>query len=310
MDLSFEQQFKQASFTCKSLPFVVLEIVIEEVVMGSKFFSGVLIVLGTIFLILSLVGMIAAWVYNEPLTREATSKLTDINTELSQAQVGLQSSQGELERALRIVDAAEKALEKLAGQSTGATGLLDNIQGTLDDRLLPELKTARERLVAASNALESLHNTLEGIGALLSIDLNVPDKILTDLIDSANSLDSEIADIEIMAQQVSTFLSDSSFLLGGDLSETRKSLEAFLATTQEYEKKVTEWRKQVTDLIEKTPKWIDQASVILTIFLLWFGLSQFGLILHGLNIRRGSDPFDVLRKKPAGVLERVQESES
>ena len=278
--------------------------------MANKFFSGALIVLGSIFLLLSLVGMIAAWAYNEPLTREATKRLTEINTELSQAQMGLQSSQQELERALRIVDASEKALEKLTDQSTGAKNLLESIQGTLDDRLLPELKTTRERLLAANKALESLRNTLAGLGSLLSIDLNVPDKILTDLIASANSLDSEIASIELVAQQASTFLSDSSFLLGGDLSETRKSLEAFLATTQEYDKKVTEWRKQVADLIEKTPKWIDQASIILTIFLFWFGLSQFGLILHGLSIRRGHNPFDVLRRRPASLVERVREEET
>lgn len=278
--------------------------------MANKFFSGTLIVLGTLFLILSLVGMVAAWVYNEPLTREATSRLTDINTELSQAQVGLQSSQQELERALRIVDATEKALEKLAGQSTGAKGLLENIQGTLDDQLIPELKITRERLVAASNTLKTLRNTLEGLGSFLPVDLSGPDQILTDLIDSANSLDTEIADIERVAQQASIFLSDSSFILGGDLSETRKSLEAFLATTQEYEEKVTDWRKQVADLIEKTPKWIDQASIILTIFLLWFGLSQFGLILHGLSIRRGHNPFDVLRRKPVSLVERVREEDT
>ena len=173
--------------------------------MANKFFSGALIVLGTIFLILSLVGIIAAWVYNEPLTLEATSRLTDINTELSQAQVGLQSSQQELERALRIVDATEKALEQLADQSTGAKSLLENIQGTLDDRLLPELKTARERLVAASNTLETLRNTIEGLGSFLPVDLTGPDQILVDLIDSANSLDSEIGEIEKVAQQASIF---------------------------------------------------------------------------------------------------------
>ena len=277
--------------------------------MASKFFSGALIVLGTIFLILSVVGMIAAWVYNEPLTLEATSRLTDINTELSRAQVGLQSSQQELERALRIVDATEKALEQLADQSTGATSLLENIQGTLDDRLLPELKTTRERLVAASNTLENLRNTIEGLGSFLPVDLTGPDQILADLIDSANSLDSEIGEIERVAQQASLFLSDSSFILGGDLSETRKSLEEFLATVQAYEERVTDWRKQVADLIEKTPKWIDQASIILTIFLVWFGISQFGLILHGLNIRRGNNPFDVLRRKPVSLVERVREEE-
>ncbi|HKY55301.1 MAG TPA: hypothetical protein VJM08_13380 [Anaerolineales bacterium] len=277
--------------------------------MANKFFSGVLIVLGTIFLMLSIIGMAAIWVYNEPLTLEATSRLTDINTELSQAQVGLQSSQQELERALRIVDATEKALEQLADESTDAKNVLENIQGTLDDRLIPELKTARERLVAASNTLEDLRNTIQGFGSFIPLDLTGPDQILADLIDSATSLDSEIGEIERVAQQASVFLSDSSFILGGDLTETRKSLEEFLATTQEYEKKVTDWRKQVADLIEKTPAWIDQASVILTVFLLWFSLSQIGLIMHGLNIRRGDDPFAVLRRRPASLVERVREEE-
>ena len=260
--------------------FIVLEFAIKEAVMARKIFSGILIVLGAVFLVLSALGIVAAWYYNEPLTYEAVSRLTEVNTELSQAQVGLQSSQMELERALRIVDATEKALEKLSDQSTGATGLLDNIQSTLDDRLLPELKTTRQRLVAARDTLETLRNTLEGFGALLSIDLNMPDKVLTDLIDSANSLDTEIASIEGIVQQASTFVNDSSFILGGDMTQTRKSLEEFLSVTQEYEKKVTDWRNQVADLIEKTPSWIDHASVILTVFLLWFGISQFGLVLQ------------------------------
>ena len=275
--------------------------------MVRKFFSGILIVLRAIFFVLSLVSIGATWYYNEPLTREAVSRLTDINTELSQAQVGLQSSQMELERALRIVDATEEALEKLSDQSSGATSLLDNIQSTLDDRLLPELKTTRQRLVAARDALENLRNTLEGFSSLFSIDLNMPDKVLTDLIDSANSLDTEIADVEGIAQQASTFVNDSSFLLGGDLSETRKSLEDFLVVTQEYEKRVTDWRKQVADLIEKTPGWIDQASIILTIFLLWFGISQFGLVLHGLSMQRGANPLTVLRRREISVIEAGEE---
>jgi uncharacterized phage infection (PIP) family protein YhgE len=277
--------------------------------MASKFFSGVLIFLGTIFLILSVVGIAAAWIYNEPLTRKATGRLSEVDAQLSQAETSLQSSQIELERALRIVNAAEDALEKLAGQSTSAESIFDNIQNTLDDRLLPELKTTRERILAARAALENLRNTLEGLGSFLSLDLDLPNNILADLIASANSLDAEIANVEGIAHQASTFVSDTSFLLGGDLSQTKKSLEEFLAVTKEYEGRITDWRKQVADLIERTPNWIDQASIILTVFLLWFGISQFGLILHGLSIRRGNDPFDVLRRRPPSIVERVREEE-
>jgi len=110
-----------------------------------------------------------------------------------------------------------------------------------------------------------------------------------------------------LATQASTFVSDTSFLLGGDFTETRTSLQNFISAIQDYQKKVAGWREQDKDLLEKTPGWINQASIILTIFLLWFGLSQFGLLLHGLRIQRGEDPLDMLRKERVIVVEEVDE---
>ncbi|MBV6393716.1 MAG: hypothetical protein KPEEDBHJ_02959 [Anaerolineales bacterium] len=55
---------------------------------------------------------------------------------------------------------------------------------------------------------------------------------------------------------------------------------------------------------KKTPKdsvpgWIDDASLSLLAFLVWFAFSQLGLILHGLTIWRGGNPLEVLAgKKP------------
>ena len=264
--------------------------------MARKILAWTLIVLSSIFLLLSVAGIAAAWFYNEPLTRDVTSQLKGIDDQLSLAQSTLASSRAELERALRIVDATEKVLEKLAEQSTSAENILDGIQSQLDDKLLPELKATRERINTARTALESLQSVIEGISNFLpGVDLGAPGKIVTDLIDSANSMDSEIANAEEIARQASTFVGDTSYLLGGDLTETRASLQNFLAVIKEYEQKMTDWRVQVADLIKKLPGWIDRASVSLTVFLLWFGLSQFGLFLHGRMILRGEDPLDVLR---------------
>lgn len=260
-----------------------------------KILAWLLIVLASIFLLVSVAGIAAAWVYNEPLTLETTNRLLAIDNELAQAQMTLESSRVELERALRIVDAAQTALEKLAEQSTSAESLLDGIQTSLDDKLLPELKRTRERIDTARNALEDLQNLLQRLSTLPFIDISVPDQVLTNLIASADTLDAEIANAEDVAKRASTFVNDTSYLLGGDLTETRDSLENFLEAIKEYQQKTTDWRAQVADLIELLPAWIDRASVVITIFLLWFGISQFGLLLHGLSLRRGGDPLDVLR---------------
>jgi hypothetical protein len=96
---------------------------------------------------------------------------------------------------------------------------------------------------------------------------------------------------------------DTSFLLGGDLTGTRNSLQNFLTSIHEYQKKVADWRKQADDLKTNAPQWIDQASVALTIFLFWFGISQFGLLLHGLNMQRGADPLLAFKRTRIVVRE-------
>jgi len=270
--------------------------------MARKIVSWALIILGGIFLLLSVAGIIAIWIYNTPLTSAATTQLTDIDSQLAQAQTTLASSEKELQRALRIVDATQSALEKLTQQSNSADNLLDTIQSTLDDRLLPELKTTRTRIDSARTTLQSLQSVLAGIRSFVpGVDLAIPDKLLSDLIASANSIGAEITNVEALGKQASLFVSDTSYLLGGDLTSTRDSLQSFLSSIQEYETKVTNWREQVAMLTEGTPRWIDQASIALTIFLIWFGLSQFGLILHGQALRRGVDPLWGIRRTKVNV---------
>ena len=260
-----------------------------------RIFAGILILFCAILLVVSIVGIGAIWYYNEPLTREVTAQLKQIDLELGLAEATLKSSEEELERALRIVDATQTALEKLTEQSESAESLFERIQSTLDDRLLPELKTTRSRIVEARTTLENLQAILTSVSSFIpGVDLNVPSTTLTNLIDSARSLDTEIANMETLATQASTFVADTSYLLGGDLTQTRESLQSFLSAIQEYEKKVARWREQAADLLQNAPRWIDQASIALTIFLVWFAISQFSLLMHGIAIQRGADPMAVL----------------
>lgn len=270
--------------------------------MARKIVSWVLIILGSLFLAASIVGIAAVWIYNKPLTDKVTTQLTGIDSQLAQAEVTLESSETELSRALRIVDSAQDAMDKLAQQTHSAGNLLDTIQTTLDDNLLPELKTTRDRITSARTALTQLQMLLSGVqGFIPGFDLSAPDTILKDLIASANSLNTEITNIEALGKQASLFVGDTSFLLGGDLTATQESLRGFLKAIQDYQVKIADWRGQVKTLLGQSPKWIDQASIALTIFLLWFALSQFGLILHGLHLQQGGDPLLVLRRRKVEV---------
>jgi len=265
--------------------------------MRRKIFAGALIGLSSIFVVLSLVGICMAWIYNEPLTQESTGRLQEIDTQLAQIQGDLQNAKLEVERALRIMESAEQALESLTRQSMDAEQLLEEVNSALDDDLIPGLETTREKIDGVRNTLEDLRGALEQVNKLPFVDLNLPgDELLGGILSDIDSLDAEIVSVQDLAQRASTFISDNSYLLGGDFKETKQHLEELLKVLGDYDLKVTDWRTQVKSLIESIPGWVDHASIILTVFLLWFGFSQLSLFLHGLSIRRGEDPLDFLSK--------------
>jgi peptidoglycan hydrolase CwlO-like protein len=265
--------------------------------MARKIFSWTLIVLSVLFLLLSAGGIFAILISKGFLERKAIGRLTEIDSELQQGQAALENAQMELEHALSIVDSTEEALNKFTQNDPQA--FFEKVQTTLDGELIPELETAKGRLVSARDTLQGLRTLIFGLKFVPFIKINIPDQTLTDLIDSADSLQAQIKDVGELAKQASLLLGDASDLMGGNLTETRDSLQSFLTAVKEYQTKVAGWRAQIADLNESLPKWINGISFGLIIFLIWFGFSQFGLLLHGLNIRSGADPLGVLRRKPA-----------
>ncbi|MFN3491436.1 MAG: hypothetical protein ACK40V_04360 [Anaerolineales bacterium] len=265
--------------------------------MARKILTYTLIGLSALFLILSLVGIILAWAYNTPLTEKATTQLTDIDSQLSQIQTDLRSAKDEVERALRIIQSAEEALASLTQQSKSAKQVLEEVDETLNEQLIPNLETTRIQISQVRQVLENLRASIEQLNALPFVNLQTPaDELLANIISGVDSLDSEIENVQILAEQASVFISDTSYLLGGDFESTKQNLQNLLQALQGYDTQLSGWRGQVKTLIESTPRWIDNASISLTFFLLWFALSQFGLLLHGLSLKLGEDPLDIWRE--------------
>jgi len=265
--------------------------------MYRKILSWALIILGTLFLLLSVIGIGAIWFYRVPLTNQVISRLEQVDTELTQAQTALDNGKSELQRTLRIVDAADKSLSAMKQQMADAKSLTDQVNGTLNDKLIPGLQATRDKVDQLRGTLQNLRDSLKALNSVPFLDLNLPgDQFLADIISGVDSLDKEIASAQQLTQKASTFVGDTSYFLGGDLSDTKNRIQKLLDTVTEYDQKVAGWHAEVRSLIVSAPRWINEAAVGLTLFLLWFGISQFGLILHGLALRQGKDPFIVLRR--------------
>lgn len=275
--------------------------------MKRKILAGVLVGLSSIILLASLVGMVLAWVYNEPLTLEATTRLSEAETQLTQIQTDLRKAKEEVERALRIIQSAEDALSELTQQAGDAKELLEQVNKTLDNDLIPGLEDTRTKLTDVRAILEDLRKALKQLNSLPFVNFEVPgDDVIANIINGVDSLDTEIADVQDLAKRASTFISDTSYLIGGDFQTTKQNLQDLLVVLKGYDAKLTGWLEQVRMLKESAPKWIDNASLSLTVVLLWFAFSQLGLILHGLSIWYGENPWDVLKKLKKNSVEAVE----
>ncbi len=268
-----------------------------DTTMKRKVLSGILIGISSLVLLASLVGMILAWVYNEPLTLEAVSRLEEADTQLSQIQTDLRSAKSEVERALRMINSAEEALAELTQQTTSAKDALEQVNATLDDQLIPGLATTRTRITEVRGILEDLRGALDGLNSLPFVQFDIPgDDLLSNIIAEVDSLDGEIVNMQDLAKRASTFINDTSYLLGGDFQETKQNLEALLIVLDGYDSKLTDWLAQVQMLQMSVPGWIDNASISLTVALFWSAFSQLGLLLHGLSLWHGENPLAVLAK--------------
>lgn len=266
--------------------------------MQRKILAGFLIGFSSIVLLASLTGMILSWVYNQPLTLKADARLKDAGQQLSQIQTDLRDAKSEVERALRIIQSAEDALASLTRQTEDAGQLLNQVNQTLDDELIPTLKGTRERITEVRTILTDLRTTIDNLNSLPFVNFKVPgDEVLTSILAEVDALDAEIVNVQDLAQRASTFIGDTSYLLGGDFQTTKQNLQNLLDVLAGYDEKLTDWLKQVQTLRESVPSWIDNASIALTAVLFWLGFSQLGLILHGLSLWRGENPLEVLRRK-------------
>ncbi len=269
--------------------------------MYRKILSWTLLVLGSLLLLLSVIGIGAIWIYRVPMTNRALAELQEIDTELTQAQSALDGGKAELERTLRIVDAAETSLAALKDQLVQAKLLTDQVNGTLDTQLLPGLQATRGQIDQLRGTLQTLRDNLKALNSIPFVNLDLPgDQILGDILSGVDSLDKEMAGAQELITKASTFVGDASYLMGGDLSDTKVHIQELLNSVTDYDTKVAGWHTQVRSLMASVPRWINEVAVGLTIFLLWFGISQFGLVLHGLALRQGEDPFVVLRRMRSG----------
>lgn len=224
------------------------------------------IALGTIGFILSLAAIVAIWAVNTPLTESALQFLNRIEIGLTVAGEGLDQADGtltevraqlvavteafpaeELTRFIEDVETIVAAAQSTADTASTVVGLANSV---------PFIGGGGSSGASATPTLDQSSQTLEEISTKLeAVRVALVSRSEGDGSGLLGQIDAEIAQLQALLQNVDSSVEESTTV--------------------------------VIQLQLDLPGWIDIASAVFTLLLLWLGLAQISLLAHGWEWLRG-----------------------
>jgi chromosome segregation ATPase len=257
----------------------------------AKRFPGItLTVLSVIFFLVSLGGMIAIWVANQPLINKALNTIETTSTDLEGAATAIELSKAELISAQAQIDLLQAILETLGVNAAEDLNRLGDIVGRVEDTLVPVIDRVANAVGSLRDALLSIKNTLERINELPLVNIQIPGmEAIEEGVDRLENLQTQIEEGDGRIEQLSQTTQDTIDSLTTGFAELESSINSLLETLDVYEGKIAAAQDKLAYLNTNLPLWIDLASVILTILLFWLGVSQVGLFTLSWSLFTGRD---------------------
>jgi uncharacterized phage infection (PIP) family protein YhgE len=139
-------------------------------------------------------------------------------------------------------------------------------------------------------SLLTIKDTLERINELPLINIEIPGiEEIEQGAEQLGNLQNQIEEGGGKIEQLSQTTQDTVDSLSTGFARLEISISSLLETLDEYAEKIETTQDQLLYLEENLPKWINYASIILTIVLVWLGISQVGLFILGWSYYKGQD---------------------
>jgi methyl-accepting chemotaxis protein len=250
-----------------------------------------LLILSVIFFVVSLGSLIGIWVYNQPLTERALTLIETTSQDLDGAAAAIELSKTELISAGAQLDLLQAILETLGINAEEDLNRLADIVGRVEDTLSPVLDSVAGGINTLRESLLTIKETLERINELPLVNIEVPgiDSIEQGT-EQLGNLQNQIEEGGGKIEQLSQTTQDTVDSLTTGFAKLETSITSLLETLDEYAEKIESTQDQLTYLEENLPKWIDYSAALLTVILVWLGISQVGLFILGWSYYKGQDP--------------------
>jgi hypothetical protein len=251
----------------------------------SRLLGALLALLGAGGVILCVAGVVACWVAEAQLRQRADRLLRRLD-----GPVGLTArSLGQVRQALEAARAQVDTLHRAAGPEPGKqpAGFMERAALHLIAwRLGPRLGEVRQQVDSATEVAVAANTLLEHLQGLPLAEAAGLDA------GQMRDVSQQLGGLTASAERLSALLDQAPgggpSGAGGNTADLREGLKRAAASVGDLERKTEEVRRQLADLRSRLPGWLTASAVVLTVFLVWMGVGQCSLFLHGWSrLRRG-----------------------
>jgi hypothetical protein len=243
-----------------------------------RILAGLVFLLATVGLLLSVAGGVGVWVIKGPVTERATHVFEHVEAALDVAEQGLDHAQTSLSRATERLNGVKQEQRKLAQAPRRDSLLGRTLARTVQQRVAPDLNDAHETLHTVAEAVVVVNSVLEDLG-------NFPLLSATGLdLDRLTEVNSRLADVGPSSWELSRLLGQPEPGTDPDsapqLSQVERTLETMRGFVDQYKMQVTEVRQRTDELKARAFTWITPAAVLVSLVCFWIAVSQVSLLFH------------------------------
>jgi len=246
-------------------------------------------VISIIMLLLGLAGIIGAWTINTPATETVLEVLAPINTALQRVESISHETVTALTEVSAALDNAEKRVQERGSEVTESNIALDAISKIVGEDVRPKIDKAGDNIRAVYDTLGAIEETIQAINAIPFIDVEVPGseeitQIRTGMEETALTV-SDLA--EELQQKKADTVAKAVDKVTEPLKRMNTRVEEMRANTADLEARAGAASDRITYVQSQVPRWIDILSIVLTLLLVWFTLSQVAVFVLCLKYLQG-----------------------
>jgi X-X-X-Leu-X-X-Gly heptad repeat protein len=252
-------------------------------------------VLSVLLIVVWVAGIVGNWMANKALTDATVQVLTGADRVLGrteQALTRLDTAVGNArDRVAAFDEEVATAGENFVENPVILTALAERLDlgiGPAVDQVRGTVQTIRETALAAQNTVQTL-NALP----FVSIGGSVAEESkLQRLSDGVTNLTEGIQELRDGVREAKAGAATAvAWVLGRGTSRLDTGLENIETTVTGYGDQVSALRTQVSDLKSAITLWLDVASVVLTLALLWLIFAHVVTFVYGLSLFKGENLF-------------------